>query len=167
MSPAEKEQALDIALQRWVTVGLAKQWLGTPFHHGAAVMGSGVDCAHLAASVYEEAGVLQHGKIGYYSPDWFLHEDAERLLERVGEFCLQVTSGDQGDLALFAFGKASAHVGIVVEWPMIIHADRNLGEVVRLVVEPEGPMARRFTGFWSPKSWHAESDPSHHSSGEG
>jgi cell wall-associated NlpC family hydrolase len=148
------EELCDVRVQRWVVTALAKAWLGTPFHHHAAVKGSGVDCAHLVAAVYEEAGVLEDGKIGYYGQDWFLHEDGERLRERVAEFCVRVETPEAGDLALFMFGRASAHVGIVTEWPGMVHADRTRGEVVREVVEAEGPLQRRLTGFWSPRCWH-------------
>lgn len=146
----------DIIVERWTVTALATRWLGTPWHHGAAVRGSGVDCAHLAAAVYEEAGILDTMKIGYYAPEWFLHEDAERLLDRVREFCVEVETPGAGDLALFAFGRASAHVGIVLRWPSMIHADRPRGVVTRETVEPEGPLARRLTGWWSPAPWHEE-----------
>jgi cell wall-associated NlpC family hydrolase len=144
-----------IRREREAVVDEAASWKGTPFHHHAAVKGSGVDCAHLAAAVYEHAGVLEDGKIGYYGQDWYMHEDAERLLDRVSQFCVEVVNPQSGDLVLFAFGRASAHVGIVTSWPEIIHADRTLAEVVTYVVEPEGPFARRLTGFWSPKRWHS------------
>lgn len=159
MSPEELDRFAAVLRERFVVVAEAGAWLGTPFHHHAAVKGSGVDCAHLAAAVYETAGVLEDGKIGFYAQDWFQHEDAERLLERVSQFCAKVEEPEPGDLALFAFGRASAHVGIVTSWPEMIHADRTFGEVMTHVVEPEGPFARRLTGFWSPKRWH-------HSAGE-
>lgn len=147
---------INIATERTAVLIEAHSWRGTPFHHAAAVKGSGVDCAHLAAAVYERVGVLEDGKIGYYPQDWFQHEDAERLLECVSQFCIEVVRPETGDLVLFAFGRASAHVGIVTEWPEMIHADRTLQEVVTYVVEPEGPFARRLTGYWSPKRWHPE-----------
>lgn len=146
--------AEQIIRERASVIEEAQSWLGTPFHHAAAVKGSGVDCAHLAAAVYETTGVLEDGKIGFYGQDWYMHEDAERLLDRVSQFCVKVEQPAFGDLALFAFGRASAHVGIVTQWPEIIHADRMFDEVVTYIVEPDGPFARRLTGFWSPKRWH-------------
>jgi cell wall-associated NlpC family hydrolase len=141
------------AEERFVVVAQATRWLDTPFHHAVAVRGHGVDCAHLAAAVYEAAGVIESKRLPYYSPEWYLHEDAERLLERVREFCVPVHRAACGDLALFTFGRASAHVGIVIEWPAMIHVDRSRG-VVREVVEDDGPYARRLSGFWSPSRWH-------------
>jgi cell wall-associated NlpC family hydrolase len=147
---------VDVAIDRWVVTALAKSWEGTPFHHAAAVRGSGVDCAHLAAAVYEDAGVLEDGKLGYYAPEWYVHEDAERLLLRVAEFCVKVERPEPGDLALFQFGRVTAHVAIVTEWPGVVHADRMRAQVIRDVIEPEGPLARRLRGFWSPRCWHPE-----------
>lgn len=143
-------------IERLTVVVEARSWLGTRFHHAQAVKGSGVDCARLVAAVYTAAGVIVPPVIGYYAPNWFLHESTERLERAVAECCVSVRDPEPGDVALFRFGHASAHAVIVTRWPQIIHADRGQGRVLEDVVEERGPLERRFVGCWSPRRWHED-----------
>jgi len=148
------DRYLAIARERIAVVAEARTWIGTRFHHAQAVKGAGVDCARLVAAVYTACGVIQVPAIGYYAPDWFLHETTERLERAVAECCVPVERPDRGDLALFRFGRASAHSAIVTAWPAIIHADRGVDRVREDAVDPDGPLGRRFVGAWSPAGWH-------------
>jgi NlpC/P60 family putative phage cell wall peptidase len=120
--------------QREHVVAEARTWLGTPFHDNAAVRGAGVDCAHLVAAVYEAAGVIAPQDIEAYSPQWFLHRDAERFLAYVERVAREIEPEalQPGDLVLYRIGRAYAHGAIVVDWPgSIIHAHKLSGFVVR------------------------------------
>ena len=146
--------AMLVIAERAEVITEARTWIGTRFHHNAAVKGSGVDCARLVAAVYTDCGVISAPSIAYYGANWFDHETAERLELKVAECCVRVDRAEPGDLALFKFGNASAHAAIVTGWPHFIHADRGLQRVVEDMADEHGPMMRRLTGFWSPRRWH-------------
>jgi cell wall-associated NlpC family hydrolase len=95
----------------------ARTWLGTPFHHAARVRGAGVDCGQLLAAVYapQEQGPE-------YPPGWWQHGDREVLLDQVQAYAGEVDAPGPGDIALWKFGRCWSHAGIVVAWPVVIHA---------------------------------------------
>ena len=113
----------------------ALRWLRTPYHHMARVKGAGADCLTLLAEVYERAGVIAHVEVPFYPPDWNLHRDAERYLEGVIRYALEVPAWDDadppqpGDIAVFKFGRCFAHGAIVLQWPRLIHAWHNAGVI--------------------------------------
>lgn len=109
----------------------ALTWEGTPHMHEAMIKGVGVDCARILIAVYEAAGVLPVGEVRppHYPEDYHLHRDPQ-YLEWVARYCDPVT-GDPlpGDVAVFYFGCGVAHGGIVMEWPIIIHAYKDMGVI--------------------------------------
>jgi hypothetical protein len=50
-------------------VAIARQWLGTPFAPHACIRGAGVDCVHLCAAIYIEAGFLERFSAPKYTLD--------------------------------------------------------------------------------------------------
>jgi cell wall-associated NlpC family hydrolase len=103
----------------------AAAWIGTPFHHAARVKGpaGGVDCAMLLAEVYVAAGVREAPIAApFYTPDFFLHSREERFLGEVLTYAAEVAEPLPADVALFKLGHVFAHGAIVVDWPVIIHA---------------------------------------------
>lgn len=115
---------------RAAVVDAARGWLGTPWHHMARVRGAGVDCAQLLMATYSDAGLITPFQHDPYPPDWMLHRDEERLLGIVQQYADEVDVPRPGDIVLFRFGRCFAHGGIVVEWPLVIHAYRVEREVV-------------------------------------
>lgn len=114
----------------------AKSWLGTPYHSGARLKNTGVDCGMFLLEVYEAAGVVPHIDPGQYSPEWHLHRSEEKYLAWIEKYCDQITGEPHpGDIALFKFGRCVSHGGIVVEWPKIIHAYVGMGVIVSDVNE--------------------------------
>jgi cell wall-associated NlpC family hydrolase len=112
-------------------VAEARSWLGTPFHHQGRVKGAGVDCAMLLAEIYERCGVVGHVDPGYYPPDWHMHRDAERYLDRLLSYAHELDRPPRaGDAAVFRFGRTFSHGAIVTEWPAVIHAYWAVGRVV-------------------------------------
>ena len=90
---------------RAAVVAEAGEWLGTPFHHQGRVKGAGVDCAMLLAEVYERCGLVRHVDPGYYPPDWHLHRDAERYLEKLMPYAHELAGPPAlGDVAVFRYG---------------------------------------------------------------
>ncbi|MGH7053678.1 MAG: hypothetical protein ACREFA_07660, partial [Stellaceae bacterium] len=66
MSDIPEHRAQLIELQRGLVVAEAESWIGTPFHHEAAVRGAGVDCLNLLAEVYCAAGFIPRIAIPHY-----------------------------------------------------------------------------------------------------
>ena len=139
--------------QRLSVIQAAKSWCGTPFHHGAAIKGKrgGVDCGRLLAEVYREACVLSEIGIPHFAHDFFLHERTERYLDLVRQHMTEVTKPQAGDLVLFLFGHVYSHGGIVVEWPLIIHANgASAHPQVEIGDVNQPPLLRRLAKFFSP-----------------
>lgn len=135
--------------RRALVIGEAETWLRTPYHHMGRVKGGGTDCLMLLAEVYEAAGVVPSIHVPFYSPDWNLHRDAERYLEGVLRYALEVDGPPKmGDLAVFKFGRCFAHGAIVVAWPRLIHAWYNAGVVYADADQP--PLVGRPVRFFDP-----------------
>lgn len=136
---------------REAIVAEALTWLRTPWHHRACVKGAGVDCAWFLVGVFEAVGLVPHVDLGYYPPDWHLHQDRPRFLETLARYADPLAPGEPplpGDIAMFQFGRHAAHGSIVVAWPSIIHAYRDERQVVISDVAASPALAERFAGFW-------------------
>jgi len=122
---------------RTAIVTEARSWLGTNYHDHAKVKGlnGGVDCAQLIACVFASAGVIKPLEIPYYSPQQFLHSDAEDYMRTVESFARQIdeTAARPGDVVLYKLGRAFGHGAIIIDpgWPNIIHAWAPARMVVR------------------------------------
>jgi cell wall-associated NlpC family hydrolase len=133
----------------------AMTWEGTPHRHEAMVKGVGVDCARILIAVYEATGVMPKGECRppHYPQDYHLHKDP-KYLEWVLKYCDKVEEALPGDIAVFHFGRGISHGGIVLEWPIIIHAYTSLG-VIRSSVEESLLLERngktRLRGIYRPK----------------
>ena len=114
-------------------IACAESWIGTPFHDCAGLKNIGVDCAHLIACVFEEAGVLDHVEIEKYSPQFFLHRDDERFVENVLAHAGEIEEADvlPADIVIYKIGRSHAHGAIICEWPLrIIHAYKAARAVI-------------------------------------
>jgi cell wall-associated NlpC family hydrolase len=113
------------AEQRAHVVRAAREWIGTPYHHQAAVKGAGVDCAMFPVAVYKECGIIpaDYEPPGY-STQWHLHRSDELYLKEVEKFAvLRSGHGIQpADFVVFKFGRTFSHGAIVIDWPLIIHS---------------------------------------------
>ncbi len=119
-----------MASRRAAIVAEAERWLGTPFHHQGRVKRAGVDCAMLLAEVFERCGCVPHVEAGYYPPDWHMHRDAERYLEKLLPYASEIAGPPEpGDVAVFRFGRTFSHGAIAVAWPRLIHAYWQQGVV--------------------------------------
>ena len=117
--------------ERLAVVAAAETWLRTPYHHAARIKGAGVDCLTLLAEVYHEAGIVPKVKVPYYPKDWHLHKDAERYMDGLLDYAVEIEGPPlPGDIALWKFGRCYSHGAIVKDWPVIIHAmlGRNCSE---------------------------------------
>jgi cell wall-associated NlpC family hydrolase len=118
---------MDVSAQRAAIVAEASSWLRTPYHHQGFMKGVGVDCAFLLSKVYSAVGLVPDIDPRPYPPDWHMHRDAERYLGWVEKYAHEVQVALPGDVIVYKFGRCYAHGGVVVEWPIIVHAYRKVG----------------------------------------
>jgi len=119
----------DIDPRRRAIVAEAQAWLGTRFHHMQCLKGAGVDCLGLIYGVYRAVGLVGEVKIPFYRPDFMHHRSGEDYLEGLLQYGRVVERAEPGDVALFRYGRVFGHGAIVVEWPRLIHAFAERGEV--------------------------------------
>jgi cell wall-associated NlpC family hydrolase len=148
---------MNVERERTAVVEEALSWLRTPYHALARIKGVGVDCAQLVIAVYTTALGIEEPAIGTYAIDWFLHSPEEKYLEGLAPYAMERKSaeltGEPGDIALFRFGRAISHAGIVVEWPLMVHADRHTGRVTLDSLADGQPYRARLAGVYSLLRW--------------
>lgn len=126
----------------------ARAWMGTPYHHHARIKGVGVDCAQLLCEVYEAVGLVPHIDTGHYPHDWHLHRGEELFMEwldRVGAHRIDAPAA--GAVALFRFGRAFSHGGVMVSTRECVHSYINQGVILTRL--DEEPLLARPVQFWS------------------
>jgi cell wall-associated NlpC family hydrolase len=139
--------------ERQRVCAIAREWIGTPYHHMGRVKGAGVDCAMFPLEVYREAGLIGDVEVPYYPQDWMLHRSAEIYLgiaQRYASELLAASCQQPGDFVMYHFGRCWSHGAIILEWPTIIHALTNKG-VLLADGEREGCLvgrAKRFFTVW-------------------
>jgi NlpC/P60 family putative phage cell wall peptidase len=133
--------------RRSVLLSEARSWLGTPWHHQAAVKGAGCDCIGFVRGVAEPfIGKVDHRMD--YAATWPLYR-AEQLL--YAEFKARAKEirperAKPGDVLLFGVGKGPAHhCGYLAENDRLLHCYREAGQVVE----------QDLTDFWRSKIRHA------------
>lgn len=124
--------------QRAAVVAEAKTWLGTKYHHEGKIKGAGVDCLTLLAASFEKPGLVPKVKLPHYPFDWHLHHGIERYMNGLLEYSVEVDGPptrmpQPADVVLWKIGRAFSHGALVIEWPMIIHAQVNVGCVLENV----------------------------------
>jgi cell wall-associated NlpC family hydrolase len=128
----------------------AMSWLGTSFHFGGRVKISAhtndrgqpcqaaaqgcfalhgcVDCAQFIAAVYEACDVFKAEDYGFFGPDWHMNTSEEHYKYRLLRHAAQLPTSktpQPGDIALVKSGegvKVFSAGGIVLQWPLLIHA---------------------------------------------
>jgi hypothetical protein len=127
----------------------------TPFCDGQGLKHCGVDCAHLPALIYEEAGVIGHVDIPYYSPQCYLHKKKngtwdDTYIKILLQYAHEITEPEvkQGDFVLYKQAHSYTHGGIIISWPdKIIHPIKPHGVIYSSA--NEGFLWRRAHRFFS------------------
>jgi cell wall-associated NlpC family hydrolase len=144
------------AEQRAAIVRTAKSWIGTPYHHQAALKGVGADCAMFPIAVYKECNVLpQSYQPPEYSMQWHLHRSDELYLAEIAKFCNEIPVEDSvllkpprpADFVVFHFGRTFSHGAIVVEWPICIHSYIHHGVTLMDALRDGEVVGRRIKYF--------------------
>ena len=127
-------------MKRAALIAEARSWIGTPYHHQAALKGVGCDCIGLIRGIYAAFGGVVELPADY-SPSWHLHRAEERLRDGLDRYGTEVPllSARPGDILLFGIGKGpAAHGAVLIEGAVIIHAYSEAGAVI----------ASRLSGRW-------------------
>lgn len=126
-------------MKREDVVRVAKEYIGTPWHHCGRKKGVGVDCAGLLFCVFGELGAELNDPLRYSMDDEF-----EMLLKVASDHCDQSDSRRPGEILLFrnltvpATVRMYNHCAIYHEddgVPSMIHA-WNGGSISKVVSQP-------------------------------
>lgn len=114
--------------QREAVAREARTWLLTKYHHHARIKGVGVDCAQLPIAVYSAVGLIPE-MTPAYSEQWHLHRSEELYVQHVLQHGREIARDEvrTGDLVLWRWGRTYSHGGIVLDFPMVIHAYVGVG----------------------------------------
>lgn len=137
---------------RQAIVAEAMSWKNTPYHHRARLKGAGVDCALILIGVFAGVGLIDDFEPEPYPRDWMLHRDEDRFREVVRRHADQIDKSEvlPGDVALYLVGKCFAHGAVIIDWPLVIHADSRYGKVT-LAEGDQGWLAGRPVEFYRVK----------------
>lgn len=107
----------------------ARSWIGTPYHHQAAVKGAGADCLGLVRGVWRAIYGQEPERVPAYTPDWSEPQGDERLMRAALKHMRPVAleRAQPGDVLLFRMrsGGVAKHLGLLArtgESASFIHA---------------------------------------------
>lgn len=107
-------------------VATARRWLGTPYHHQAAVRGVGCDCLGLVRGVYAEYAGFHPEAPPPYAPDWADSDGRETMLEAATRHLVACPADDltAGRVAIFRLRPqfVAKHAAILTSSISMIHA---------------------------------------------
>lgn len=117
---------------RAALIAEARTWLGTPWHHQAAVRGAGCDCIGFVRGAAEPF----IGRIDQpmdYAATWPLYRSEERLRDAFAARATEIPFAEAlpGDILLFGAGRGPAHhCGFLSDDNRLLHCYREAGAVV-------------------------------------
>jgi NlpC/P60 family putative phage cell wall peptidase len=110
-------------------VEIAREWIGTPYHHQMAVKGAGCDCLGLVRGVYGEVYGREPEAAPPYSRDWAEATGAETLIAAAERHLMRksVSGICPGDVLIFRMkrGAMAKHAAILATPRTMIHAFEN------------------------------------------
>ncbi len=121
---------------RAAIVQAATAWIGTPYHHQAAVRGVGCDCLGLVRGVWRDLFGDEPERPPVYSADWGEHGLQEFLLQAARRNLVEIDPAafQAGDVLCFRMrpGAMAKHLAIVADANSMIHAAAREVCLVRL-----------------------------------
>ncbi len=125
-------------------VRAARRYIGTPYHHQAALAGAGCDCLGLIRGVWRDLYGAEPEQPPPYSPDWGETGAVEHMLAAAYRHLVPVAVAetDAGDVMIFRLcnGLIAKHAAILTGKTSMIHAQSE--DQVREVTmcPPSAPM---------------------------
>jgi NlpC/P60 family putative phage cell wall peptidase len=111
-------------------VALARQWLGTPYHHQASRKGVGCDCLGLVRGVWRELFGSEPEQPEPYSADWAEATGTEAMLLAARRHFNERALEDlrPGDVVVFRIrtGRMAKHAAVVSAPGHMIHAQEGV-----------------------------------------
>ncbi len=108
-------------------VRLARDWLGTPYHHQASLRGAGCDCIGLVRGIWRELyGADAPEALPAYTRDWAEASGRETLIEAARRHLIEIPRFEArpGDVLVFRWrrGSLAKHCAIQSKPAAMIHA---------------------------------------------
>jgi NlpC/P60 family putative phage cell wall peptidase len=107
-------------------VRAARRYIGTPYHHQAALAGAGCDCLGLIRGVWRDLYGAEPEAPPPYTPDWGETGAVEHMLEAAGRHLRPISTAeaDAGDVVIFRLrpGLIAKHAAILTSPASMIHA---------------------------------------------
>ena len=111
---------------REAVIAAARRYIGTPYHHQAALAGAGCDCLGLVRGVWRDLYGAEPEVPPPYTPDWGEVGPAEPMLEAARRHlvALDLAAAGPGDVLLFRLrpGCPAKHAAILSHDGRMIHA---------------------------------------------
>jgi NlpC/P60 family putative phage cell wall peptidase len=104
-------------------IALARDWLGTPYHHQASLKGVGCDCIGLVRGIYRElTGAEAPEALPAYTRDWAEAQGRETLIEAARRHLVEIPRFEArpGDVLIFRWrrGSLAKHCAILSALPL-------------------------------------------------
>lgn len=119
----------DSKLTRAAAVAAARAWIGTPYHHQAALRGAGCDCLGLVRGIYRDLHGYDPEVPQPYSGDWAEATGNEAMLAAARRHLLEkpVAELTDGDVVLFRMRPDAVvkHAAIASGGGRMIHAQEG------------------------------------------
>ncbi len=107
-------------------VALAREWLGTPYHHQASLRGVGTDCVGLVRGIWRDLHGAEAQALPAYTRDWAEGSGRETLLEAARRHLVEIAPFDAqpGDVLVFRWRRntLAKHCAILSKPIAMIHA---------------------------------------------
>ena len=104
------------------SAALARQWLGTPYHHQASLRGVGTDCVGLVRGIWRELNGTDAETPPAYTRDWAEGSGRETLIEAAHRHLIEVAPSDMqpGDVLVFRWRRhtLAKHCAILSALPL-------------------------------------------------
>lgn len=115
--------------QREQIIRETNSWLGTPYIGWSSIKGlkGGTDCGMLIKAVYQQCKLIPSGNLDIdmsYSLQANQHLADTSYLNLIETFMQEITLDEvkPGDVVLFKLHMGYSHGGIIIDYPLIIHA---------------------------------------------
>ncbi len=111
---------------RLLVVRIARQWIGTPYHHQASAKGIGTDCLGLVRGVWRELYGCEAEVPPAYSRDWAEASGIETMLLAASRHLISIRPEQlaAGDVVVFRIKPqmVAKHLGLMTSAATMIHA---------------------------------------------